>query len=400
MKLTITGNEEIASERLNFIISDLEAGAQCKIALKVEYSWYTGSMYSSAVYQANESGIIDLSKEVPVKKEYKTANSMGLFAILEDEKGRFESKQDRDYTKEYMLCTFSVTCGEEEISKTIKRRFSQSDVSCMEPEELVGRYFYHVDKKRRNKILLLGGSEYSMNATSPLAASLTRNGSDILLLDYSNKNKFAPIPIERVQEAIQWLKKEETAQLCVIGMSKGAELALFSASKLEGIDKVIAISPGEYIYQNPWSFGSSWKYQGKRVPYVHLWVFPALDFYKNLVFSFLGLPTGYLISYQLGTALALFKRKKRIPVEEIDAELCLIAGGKDSVWLSKKAVVNIAKSREGRSDKVYLFEKCGHVFDIPFVFGSNDSNGGNILDNMDAGEDAWIKVDTFIKDSN
>lgn len=397
MKLTIIGNEEIASERLNFIISDLKANAQCQIELKVNYSWYMGGMYSSAAYQADERGTVDLSKEIPVKREYEIANSMGLFAILENEKGRFESKRDRDYTKEYILCTLSVRCDDEKVSRTIKRHFSQSDVSCVEPEELTGRYFYHVDKKRRNKILLLGGSEYSMNAISPLAASLTRNGSDVLLLDYSRGKKFVPIPIERVQEAIQWLKKEETDQLCVIGMSKGAELALFSASKFVGIDKVVAISPGEYIYQNPWSLGSSWKYQGRRVPYVHLWVLPILDFYKNLVFSFLGLPTGYLISYQLGTAMELFKRKKRIPVEEIDAEICLIAGGKDTVWQSKKSVMNIAQNRKDKNDKVYLYEKCGHVFDIPFVFGSNDNNGGNILDNMNAGEDVWKKVNDFLQ---
>ncbi len=395
MKLELLGNLNDASERINIIVSEMYPQEKCKIELTITYSWCTTKMYGTAMYMADENGIVDLEKTVPIDKKYKSANSMGMFAILDEQWCKFKAKPDRNYAREYVICTFSAICASEKVEKTINRKFADENVDCMESEK--GRYFYHVDNNKRNKILLLGGSEASMNAVSPLAASLTRQGSDVLLLHYYGKRKWMPVKLEMVEEAIQWLKNDDAKQISIIGMSKGAELALLSGTTLRGIDKVVAIAPSEYVYQCPWGLLSSWSYQGKCFPCVYIGILGIVDFYKNILFKLFRLPTGYLFAYVVGTAIAPFKEKKRIKVEKIDVPLCMVAGAKDSLWQSKNAIEHIQKQRKNALDEAYIYENCGHSFQMPFIFGNSKEYGGTALDNMNASEDAWKKINEFLQ---
>ena len=417
MDIHITGESEKIDKRIHLVISGLLPNEECTIKLNVYYSWTDYEMESTARFKSNDEGCINLDTDIPICGSYTEANAMGLFALLKDLQIIASKRAKRDFTKEYIICKFSAVTKQSSAEVEIKRRFIYNNIEQLHMyEPFRGEYFVHKDQKSKEQILLLGGSEGSINPILPIAAVLSNYGFDVLALQYfsppsdtlpvSYLPKFLMnIKLEYVFQAIEWLKRENgVSEISIMGLSKGAELAMLIASKLSFVKKVVAIAPSLYVYSGiPFPI-SSWSLNGKRLPCIHLNPFAAtFDTYKNMLFSIVKLPKGYWLTYELSQRFCLNRSKKRIPVENIKGDICLIGGKKDSMWNSCGSIEKISEIFDSlnlsNKMKSYQYDQCGHAFYVPFVFEPVVETGGNKLEMLKANEDSWGKIIAFLKES-
>jgi len=203
--------------------------------------------------------------------------------------------------------------------------------------------------------------------------ALANQGYDILSLAYSAPpavlpNTFVEIPIEYLAKAVSWLKnqrKYKKYRVVLLGVSKGAELALLYGSHYHDIDGIIAYSPSCVLLPALSSVKSSipnrspWSFQYKPLPFVPVKKVETSEksiTYKNYVIPWLS-------------DMSVFKQA-RIPVERIDCPLLLLAGKDDQMWDAAKMSQLIQYKMEAsfKPQKVtkVTFEKAGHRF---FGFG-------------------------------
>ncbi|BCN31063.1 acyl-CoA thioesterase/bile acid-CoA:amino acid N-acyltransferase family protein [Anaeromicropila herbilytica] len=422
MNVKYEGNITLVDERFNMIISGLPTFSICRIDLCIYYSWSECPLHSYAIFRADGSGNIDLDTMKPIKGSYKSVDSMGLFYGLKDARGNYKRRKERDFTKEYITCNYIIKCQEEEHQETIVRYFTSETIQCLHiRQEFRGEYYYHIDKETRDCVILLGGSEGIINPILPIAACLANKGYQVLALQYfdpeSQKVKdsiqlpgnLECIPLEYIDKAIDWLiERNEQNKVFIMGCSKGAELALLAASKNKNIKKVVAIAPSAYVWQgipsqtSSWST-SSWSSNGKPIPYMPFTIVNTLDILKNNLFGFLNLPQGFFLSYEISRILSFNKEQSRIKVENIEGDICLIAGGKDTMWNSTKAIQLIRNrldqnvdSRKIYKDQYHIYHKAGHCFYPPFIFTTDHVYGSSKYANYKANEDSWKQIIDFL----
>ncbi len=143
------------------------------------------------------------------------------------------------------------------------------------------------------------------------------------------------VPIETLDRARAFLSERPEAdphRIGVIGISKGAELALVAASRYDWIQAIIACVPSDVVWAG---FGreledgeglSSWSWNGESLPAI------PYDRYDDV---FEGTATAAEVHRR---SRALLNDEQiaaaRIPSEQINAQIMLISGGRDQTWPS------------------------------------------------------------------
>lgn len=141
--------------------------------------------------------------------------------------------------------------------------------------EFIGKYYYYKSKSQPS-ILVIGGSMGDLNWSEQYAAILSNMGFNTLALSYFSFRGFNKLPktltnidLAYFEKAIKWLKnKKETQnkQVGIIGLSKGAELALILGSKFsDQLNTIIAFSPSSHCFEGVYlgrtKTKGSWKYR-------------------------------------------------------------------------------------------------------------------------------------------
>lgn len=205
--------------------------------------------------------------------------------------------------------------------------------------------------------------------------SLAINGYDVFSLAYSAPpsvlpHKFAEIPIEYLEKAVQWLSNHplyQNHQIVLLGVSKGAELALLYGSYYQNIHGIIAYSPTcvllpDIIPSNDSTqVKSPWSYRYKPLGFIPV---NKLDTgkqtitYKNYVLSWLSKPQVF--------------RKAMIPVEKINCPMLLLSGSDDKMWGSAKMgefiQLKLEVNFKPKQAQHIIFKNAGHLF---FRFGDD-----------------------------
>ncbi|MFC2405149.1 MAG: acyl-CoA thioester hydrolase/BAAT C-terminal domain-containing protein [Corynebacterium matruchotii] len=167
------------------------------------------------------------------------------------------------------------------------------------------------------------------------------------------------IPLEIIQEAIDYLKKSpyaDSIRLGLYGRSKGAEFALLAASHYDDFKCLVLNSPSylclEGLKQWRNSKTSSWTYQGQELPYhPFLWK----DFFQRLIFK---------------KDLKNINHQAVIPVEKINGSLLLLVSKKDEVWDAYGSAITIVNRLQQKRFKypyqVESYENCGHMMTVAY----------------------------------
>jgi dienelactone hydrolase len=197
---------------------------------------------------------------------------------------------------------------------------------------LVADYFAPVAGSRASAgaVIVLGGSEGGLGGSRGLARHLADEGFAAIAVSYfgeaGQQAKLDQVPIEPVGRALAWLRArpEIHGPIAVMGISKGAELALLIASREPQIQAVVVGVPSSVVWAGidmaGGPVGSSWTANGQPLTYTHY----------DLSKGFTGIFNLYNDSLTAAPAEA------RIPVETIHGPVMMISGQADSLWPSSR----------------------------------------------------------------
>lgn len=253
-------------------------------------------------------------------------------------------------------------------------------------------------------VIVLGGSEGRLGGARTLARRLSAEGFDAIAVSYfgepGQSARLDRIPIEPVGRARAWLEARpgRTGRIAVVGVSKGAELALVSAARDPGLGAVVAGVPTHLVWQgidqSGGETGSSWTEGGQPLAYTPY----------DMTRPFTGILDLYQRSLDVGGP-----QEAEIPVERINGPVMLVSGGADTLWPSAPMADRIEarlKAHDFRWPVANLvYPEAGHaVFGPPVAADAPGvSNvvfvGGTVEALVAARADAWPRVVAFLRQS-
>ena len=237
------------------------------------------------------------------------------------------------------------------------------DVKAVEENGIVGEYLFQKENVQNPIIVVLSGSGKGLLHARELEG-LVQEGYDVFSVAYQGQ-KLLPkrinrIPIEYVKKCIDWAqtKNEGTRKIILLGISRGAELALLYASKFDNIDGLIGYSPSNIVLpdhvgvDDTMPLLSSWTYQGRDIPFANIRRFD---------------DEAGKIRYKKYIDPILKKRVNSsegfIDVSKIKCPTLLLSGKADLVWPSYEMSEMMVEETERRNTiKSIGYENAGHQF--------------------------------------
>jgi dienelactone hydrolase len=234
---------------------------------------------------------------------------------------------------------------------------------------------------RQPAIIVLGGSEGGLFTARWAAPLLASRGYAVLGLGYFQGDEPAlsalPINLENIrmetlEHARDWLARQpgvDANRVAVVGVSKGAEMALVSATLYPWVAAVGAFAPTHVIWegipppdQPDRAAGSSWTYKGVPLPFVR-WS-RAAEQRINLVRTSTG--SARLVEPHLESLVQFAGDIPAavIPVERSRAAIFIAAGMDDGMWPAAYSAARL-RERLGRRDPglpaVFEIHPTGHL---------------------------------------
>jgi len=422
----LPANPVLAGEPVSIALSGLPANGEVKVTAErmiVSFGQSKPALYrASATFAVGADGTLDLATAAPKSGSYKGADIRGLFWSMAPVGG--EAPQDRKVQQVRLIASSGDKEPKELASATIEFINSLPEVKIEKVEKFPGAVFASLPGAgKRPAIIVLGGSEGGSSAARDESPRLASRGFAVLGLPYyspaqwpSNKREiealpvaFADIPVDRLNEAYEWLKSRsdvDATRIAIYGGSKGAEFALIAASNFPWITSVVASVPSDVVWEG-WGPGttpgqrSSFSLNGKPLPFVP---------YKDFMEEFAGFQTGTDVKIRrpqdkgraANPAAAV---KARIPVEKFKGPLMVIGGHDDQVWASGMMAQIIAEKRaeHGLETLALIYPDAGHYLSgngwgqtTQYNAGPNKS-GGTPEGNGRAQGDAYPKMIAFLK---
>ncbi|NVJ64381.1 MAG: hypothetical protein HWD84_09165 [Flavobacteriaceae bacterium] len=196
-------------------------------------------------------------------------------------------------------------------------------------------------------VIILGGSEGGITSHhSRIGEAVLDKGYSMAGIGYHNfdgtPDNLREIAIEPIVKRIADLSKMDNGRkrcVALIGVSKGAELALLIATKSQVADTVVAVVPSNVIWQASnisLLSRSSWTYNDEPLPFVRYpWLSKGtMTFLSEGVTKARGLHEDALSRLD---SEALFQ----IPVEKISVPVLLQSAKQDNVWPSHEMSLSI-----------------------------------------------------------
>lgn len=230
---------------------------------------------------------------------------------------------------------------------------------------LVGDFIYPSTATALPVIVFLGGSGGGLRHEEELKA-LALNGYSVFSLAYFNEaglpDKLENIPLEYFENAFNWLKNKrqvDSSRLLLLGLSRGAELALLLGSHYPQVKGVIAYSPSCFVLPNAIeiekdSLIASWTFKGSPISSARIRRFEEVSTvdinYKKYIEPLL--------------AQSIETEDHVIKVEKINGPVLLISGQQDLVWPASQMATRIEERLKNHSFhhgfKNIVFEHGGH----------------------------------------
>jgi len=383
--------DEPASVRANGLQPGEHASIRAELVDGDDVHWT-----SQADFVADAQGTIDTAKQAPVKGSYKEVSAAGLiWSMIPSSRKVFRYRSPRDLglqTIELRLLRENTPIA----SSHLDQAFIAEGVERVNVREgvLRGALFLPRGSGPHPGVLVLGGSEGGM--PSSRAAWLASHGFAALALAYFRYDdlpgELAGIPLEYFGTALNWMahRPEIVAdRLAVMGMSRGAELALQVASMVPGVRAVVAYSPADVRY--PACCGAT--------PVPWAWTFH-------------GQPLAWRPVRRFSPEEAM---QAAIRVEQIHGPVLLTSGEADRVWEASamaQSIVARLKRDHFAYDVVHLnYAHAGHAAGLPEIVpawqgevrhplsGQMMEMGGTPEGNAKASLDAIPKVLDFLRRS-
>lgn len=184
-------------------------------------------------------------------------------------------------------------------------------------------------------------------------------------------------------------------------LSKGAEYVLHWATKYPKVTHVVALAPSAYTFAGL-DFekrGSSWTWQRQALPYIDITKSFFDAFLKGIIWPSL---TKNIVSYRntYKTAVEMDEQaeKKRIPIENSQAHICLLAGEDDQVW-DRATMAKLLHQQVPQKSELHIYPHAGHIFAGDGFLNLKNmrmSTGGETITNQAAGKKSHTVILSFL----
>jgi len=420
MKLQIHPLADHCDEKISIGVSELPPSSKVKISASMCPPWAKNIPYESfAWFTADSSGNLNLSTQKPDSGSYDFVDSMGLIVSMKSKDPKAMEKIAQNISvSENLFIDILAECGQERASARMERWFKTPEIKSQRiTDEFVGELFYS-DDPGNQMIVWLGGSGSGLGVNSLVCAPLASHGFNVLSVPFFEEKglpaQLSRIPLEYFDGVFAWLAKNPITagkEIQILGMSKGAELALLLASRYPFITRVALWAPHAYCFQGiAYKNESSWTYAGKDLAYIRLWnrwVYATImsSFIKNEPFEFANI-------YKKGLAVAKNKEAARIKVENAHADLLLFTSKQCGMWNTYDGSIEIMNTLRTNNYRhkydLIVYEDAGEPYLVPYVIPVGESSlkmaprlvlsmGGTLEGNAHARLDSWEKTVAFFK---
>src|SRR5271155_1377798 len=403
---------------------------------------------SQARFRADSSGVIDVSVGESLGGSYLGVAPMGNFWSMEsaDANGDSNSSFAKNTTSPDRVDFEALLEGRVLARASLARNFlaagtvtrdlkipNEADRSSAagagaragsdSGETTVGRLFIPPGSGPHPVVIVLSGSGGGFDLDK--AAVLSRHGFATLALAYFG---FAPlpawlhrIPLEYFEAALTWLCAQpelESGRVGILGVSRGAELALLLGSMCPQIRAVVAYAPSSVAWAASGRDKATgeiipcWTWRGKPVPFAPL---PLRGFMWRSAFPVVALkrPVMFRNLFRAGLRNREAVDRAAIPVENIRGPLLLISGGDDHLWpaaeMSEAIVARLQRNGGAQAAEHLHFAHAGHMLRYPHLpatarhsrnkhlRGARFSFGGTPAADAAAQTQAWHRAIAFLR---
>ena len=389
--LTIAPNRVLTDQVAIIQATGLQAGEH--VTLKADLVDGGGQHWeSTAEFAADTQGAINLSKQTPLAGSYHEISAMGpIWSMKPAEKRADAYRAPPDLGSQTIR--FQLLRGDAVIAAAqLQQDAIADDIGQIKVKGVLhGVLFIPAGSGHHPGVLVLGGSEGGL----PLrrAAWLASRGYAAFALAYFRYEnlpaQLEAIPLEYFGQALSWMKSRQEVlqdQIAVMGVSRGAELALQLGSMYPLIKAVVAFAPANVRHRACCG--------GNSAPYAWTW--------KGLPLAFIGRNEG-------GAAALL----AAIDVENTNGPIFLVAGEADRVWdsasMARTMVSRLKHKHFAYPVESLIYPHAGHTAGRPQitpewhgstrhpVSGRPVDLGGTPEGNADSSIDAIPKVLEFLQ---
>jgi Dipeptidyl aminopeptidases/acylaminoacyl-peptidases len=281
---------------------------------------------------------------------------------------------------------------------------------------LVGTLFSPIEPHSAPCVLLLSGSSGALREQE--AALLATYSYVVLALAYLGidplPRQLQEVPLEYFTKAIEWLRASDVIahqKIVVVGVSKGAELALLLGATFSEIAAVEGYAPSAYVYQGLGeSVTSSWSYCGQPLPFVAYEPAPVFEAYEKRQLV-QGAPIAYRKLYLETLQHTDELTPATIPIERIQGPVLLFSGEDDQMWpgtlFAEQVEQRLRKHKHPYWHQHVSYANAGHKIGLPNmpttvtqlrhpVFGNINEYGGTAQGNAQASTHSWQTLLTFL----
>lgn len=245
----------------------------------------------------------------------------------------------------------------------------------LEKEGFIAHYFPGT-KETNKAVIAVGGAFCDEKTSIAMSGFLRKAGYNVLVLGFYlwkglSKN-LAGIPVDYAEKAVRWLKDTQGIEkIAMTGASTGAGYTLVCASLIPEITCVIPVVPFDYVMegtspQNKRLHCSVYTYKGKDLPYTEA---PMLDKGMFNWFKLSAKAEGYglrrFMRYGYDVISEHLNPESRIKVENMNADVLLLAVKNDDCWPSDIAVPRILEVLRNNNYphrvKAHIYAKGSHM---------------------------------------
>ena len=362
------------------LLTGAPPGAEVSIEASLELAGR--SWTCSGRYVADRDGEVDTAEDASSGGTYRGTDPFGLFWSV-----TLDERYDWDLLHP-MRVTLRATCEEASVETAYSRPLLADGVTehAIADSGVVGRLF--LPGRSSRGVVVVGGSDGGIGMPAA-GALLAGHGVPTLSLAYfgfpGTPDALRDIDVEVVGRAAAWLRAQDGVDdvpPCVVGGSRGGELALLAASLMPEVIGPVASLVGSGVPWGAWGPGTdvletAWRFDGQPVPQM------AEDEED---------PDACLDDAEMVAAA-------EIPVERATGPVLLLSGEDDTMW-SCARLSRIAEARAEREGADHVehvaYPDAGHFCTTPPGFPlPSDAvirTGGSRAGNDAARLDAWRRL--------
>lgn len=435
-RLSVKPDDVVEGEPVQIVITGLSPGETVKLRASRLWSAYPKGeehYHSAASFVADARGEVDLRTAIPLAgSSYQNADPAGLFWSMTAEKRKSApvsaaATKPQASTAVPGMVSIKAESGGTVLLAHMLMRPAAKDVAVREVREngVTGVFAKKGSRERLPAVIVLGGSEGGLFTARWAAPIIASHGYAVLGVGYfqgdepdlaSLPSNLENIPLETIARARDWLSRQpgvDASRIALVGVSKGAEMALVSATAYPWVRAVAAFAPSHVVWEGippadraDSAAGSSWTVGGKPLPFVR-WS-KAAETRANAARKATG--SSRMTETHL-ESLAEFAKDVEaaiIPIENSSAVVFIAAGIDDGMWPSAYSAGKIRQRLLFGNKRTATFEihPTGHQImgsgwgpTTQFQRPSGHLQGGNAQLDAEAQKMVWPSFLKFLEDA-